>query len=49
MDQFTFFLFKVVIGRAFVRKGPIDVENDRIPEGYDSVYLADDQRSKGVY
>lgn len=38
----------MVIGRAFVHKGKPE-ELDRIPEGYDSVYIADDQRSKGVY
>ena len=33
----TFFLFKVVIGRAFCYKGKTPPES--CPEGYDSVYM----------
>jgi hypothetical protein len=49
-QQYTFFLFKVVIGRAYVHKGELKPDSfPSIPEGYDSVYLADDSHSKGVY
>lgn len=41
-----FFLFKVVIGRAYCHKGPSTLE--KCPEGYDSVYLQPDQ-SQQIY
>ena len=45
----TFFIFKVVIGRSYVRKrSRIDPSNrgDRMqpPEGYDSVYVLEEPR-----
>ena len=40
--QLTFFLFKVVIGRAYCHKG--STPPAECPEGYDSVYLENDSQ-----
>ena len=46
--QITFFLFKVVIGRAYCHKGKEAPQN--CPEGYDSVYLENEnQESSSVF
>lgn len=47
--QYTFFLAKVVIGRACVHKGDPKDAPDAIPDGYDSIYLQDDSHARGVY
>ena len=50
----TFFIFKVVIGRSYVRtRSKMDSTNkgDRMypPEGYDSVYIIDDTVSDDLF
>ena len=51
----TFYLFKVTIGRAYVRPVPKDKEKreklaaEPVPEDYDSVYLQEEQQAAGLF
>ena len=54
----TFFLFKVTIGRAYVRPVPSSLKDkekrekiaaEPVPEDYDSVYLQEEQQTAGLF
>ena len=51
----TFYLFKVTIGRAYVKPVPANKERrdklaaEPVPEDYDSVYLQEEQQTAGLF